>query len=317
MRFAIVTRDELWESGGLREERLSYGEAIARDGAIAATDALDSELLRAVDGAISLTRPFATLRATLTPLRRGEGLRIVVSARRAGDSIITEAVVVVSAMELSVVTSPGHLEADLEWIRSIAAERPALSIDDHRNLPIVWRHGSGAVLLHEAAGHPAEHRKERVEWPGWLTVTDEPPFDTDDTGRPARAVDLLGGGEPSAKRRASFRDVPLTRLSNVVVRQSGAPFDLPSHRIDVLLVGGGAYDPLTDAVTIRVVASDLIEGERSQRLAPFTITESRPSIARAVRGAGGEPQRYPGVICSTEGQEIAVGSHAPLLLTRF
>ena len=42
--------------------------------------------------------------------------------------------------------------------------------------------------------------------------------------------------------------------------------------------------------------------------------ESRANIARAFIGASGEPLRYPGVICSREGQELVVGSSAPLLL---
>jgi hypothetical protein len=42
---------------------------------------------------------------------------------------------------------------------------------------------------------------------------------------------------------------------------------------------------------------------------------SRQAIARALIGAEGHPQRYPGVICSREGQELFVASHAPVLLT--
>ena len=85
----------------------------------------------------------------------------------------------------------------------------------------------------------------------------------------------------------------------------------------MLLVEGGRYDPLTDDVTLFIPAADLVEGSRRRRLAPFVIHEPRHAIPPALIGADGAAVRYPGVICSTVGQEIAVGSHAPTLLTLF
>ncbi|MDQ3281754.1 MAG: hypothetical protein M3Q69_10105, partial [Acidobacteriota bacterium] len=158
---------------------------------------------------------------------------------------------------------------------------------------LLWRNGSGAVLLHEAVGHPAEHAQPPIELPQWLEVEN-----------------------PLTMRRASHRDVPLLRMNNLIARQRNAPFDLPKERIEVLLVDGGFYDPLTETVTIRIAAADLVEGDRVQRIAPFTIRDTRANIIQSLTGASGEPLRYPGVICSREGQELVVGSHAPLLLTR-
>src|SRR5205823_13125544 len=65
---------------------------------------------------------------------------------------------------------------------------------------------------------------------------------------------------------------------------------------DVHLVAGGGYDPLTDVVTLHVAVPR------------FTIRATRAAIARALRGAAGAPLRYPGVICSREGQELFVRS---------
>jgi hypothetical protein len=95
-------------------------------------------------------------------------------------------------------------------------------------------------------------------------------------------------------------------MLHLVARQNGAPFALPDERIDVHLVAGGAYDPLTDIVTINVAASSA---------GAFTIKRTRTEIAASLAGATGEPIRYPGVICSREGQELFVASHAPVMIT--
>lgn len=172
--------------------------------------------------------------------------------------------------------------------------------------PLVWRHGSAAVLLHEAVGHAAEHNAPRIAWPEWLTVHDEPSFALDDDGNEARIADLMRE-PPSCMRRESFRDVPLRRMTNVVARQHGAPFELPRGFVEIHLVAGGSYDPLTDMVTIDVAVSSA---------GAFTWRRRRAEIAESIVGATGEPLSYPGVICSREGQELAVGSFAPVMITR-
>ena len=83
--------------------------------------------------------------------------------------------------------------------------------------------------------------------------------------------------------------------------------------IEILLVAGGEYEPLTETVTLRICAANY-EG---RRLPPFDIRESREAVARAIVAAEGEPVRYPGVVCSREGQELVVGSFAPVMLTVF
>lgn len=312
--FAFVARDELWTLGvasRVRERRLTHGQATLAGPEIVADDAADESLLAICD------REMEAALATLPhPRHAAVAARVVVTARRAAGNLAVEATIALTAGWLSLVTTPDAVAEDCARLLEISAVPPEIEVD-YRGLPLLWQNGSASVLLHEAAGHPAEHRRPAIAWPDWLSVCDEPRFDVDDTGRRVTVVDLLQAGQPSAMRRASFRDIPLPRLSNVVARQREAPYQVPERRIEVLLVSGGRYDPLTDDVTLFISASDLVDSGVSQRLHPFVMRESRESVSRAIRGAHGDPIRYPGVICSSEGQEIVVGSCAPRLITVF
>ena len=278
-RFAIATREELWSRGVLVESRLSHGEAVMRDGTIDARDARDDELVAACD-------------ARLESLRGAPDVRLVVSARR------VEGMVLVSAT-------------------SIVKDEPFIVHRSSFIAPsILWLHGTASVLLHEAAGHAAEHGAAPVAWPAWLRVTDEPDFALDDVGEPTGVADLLRE-PPRAYRRESFRDVPLRRMSKVVVRAENAPFAVPARRVEVTKVEGGHYEPLTDVVSLFVTGATLVDGDARSPLAPFVLSESRERIARALAGASGEPEQWRDVVCSREGQEVVVGSFAPLVLTTF
>lgn len=306
---SMVAREEVWALGELREERIAHGRAEHRDDIIIAADDADDDLLAIAEGLMRRARRVAAADAATA--------RIVVSARRPGGGpVMTEAAIVFSLAGRAVVSTPDDAAADLALLMRLGPADDARTAD-YRGLPLVWRNGSGAVLMHEAAGHPAEHGREPVPWPSWLSVCDEPLDAVDDLGRPTRRADLLRGERPSSARTASFADVPLARMSRVVVRQENAPFAVPARRIDVHLVGAGGYDPLSDSVQLLVSGADLVDGGSVRALAPFVIEESRSSIAFALRGASGEAVRYPGVICSSEGQELVVGSYAPLLLTEF
>ena len=292
--FAIVTRDELWslDRRAVVESRLIHGTAVVRDGAIDARDDCD-EQLRAVCEAEA-----DRVRAALQALEEGR-VRFVVSARSDEPVLATLSITV---LDLSIVTTLEHLESDYEMLVEMASVRPETSMG-YRGVPVVWRNGSGAVLLHEGAGHPAEHAHAALVWPSWLTVRD-------------REFDLLSGRPPRALRRQSFSDVPLQRMMEVAVGGS-TNAELPHKRIDILLVAGGRYEPLTEEVSLSVAAADFVDGNRSARLRPFVIGESRRGVAKAIRGAAGPVRRYPGVICTREGQELFVESHAPDLITEF
>ena len=277
-RFAIAAREELWSAGRLLESRLLHGEAIDHGHRIDATDSADELLLALCNRQLDELRSAA---AALT-------LPVRLVSRAATDE--TTAAIVVTRNGISVVTTPEHLHDDLALIPS----RAGTAVADWRELPLVWRHGSAAVLLHEAVGHAAEHDAPPVAWPAWLSVD-----------------------VPLAMRRESFRDVPLRRMTTLVAGQSGAPFALPPAYIEVVLVAGGSYEPLDDTVSLAIVAASLVDGGTTEPLAPFAIHATRAEIARAVNGATGVPLRYPGVVCSSEGQELIVGSYAPLMVTVF
>jgi hypothetical protein len=273
--------------GQLAERRLSCGAAVDDDGRIVATQTVDEELIGLCDGEIEQLRDNLDANARV---------RLVARARRVRGVVMTDKTMTITIGGVSIVG------------RDAGVLRRALAMPkttDRTDLPIVWRDGSAAVLLHEAVGHAAEHEAAFVKWPAWLRVNDVPDFALDDVGNEARGADLRSE-PPRCMRRESFRDVPLRRMTNVVVRQARAPFALPKEHIDVHLVAGGAYDPLTDVVTIHVTASSA---------GAFTYRRTRAEVAKSLVGAKGAPLDYPGVICSREGQELAVGSAAPLIVT--
>jgi hypothetical protein len=295
----MVRRDELWVRGALDESRYSQGQAAERGMEIVASDTIDDRGLR--------DRLLQDCDAEMDRLRRAvktlqdARVRGVVTAATSG----LESTVTITIEGVSVVSSPDDAAADHDALKGLL--RPPAIPPPARPLPVVWRNGSAAVLLHEAIGHAAEHAHAPLQWPRWLRAHD--------ITRDGRSADLIAGQAPIAFRRESFRDVPLRRMTNLVLEQVRAPFDLPARRIEVYLVSGGRYEPLTETISIDVEIADLVSGRKVQHVQPFTIRASRSAIAYALIGASGDPIRYPGVICSREGQELFVGSHAPVMVT--
>jgi len=269
--FAIASRDELWIRGALSESRLMHGQARQLGQTIEASDARDEGLV------VACNRAIEDARATISALDDAR-VRVVARATRENDVESVETTITISIGGVSVVTTPADAIADHQLLRSLS--KPPMPL---RSLPIVWQNGSAAVLLHEAIGHAREHDAAPVPWPAWL------------------AVDA-----PLITRRETFRDVPLPRMKHLIATQTGAPFVLPDGRIEVQLIAGGSYDPITDMVIINVAVSTA---------GAFTIRRTRAQIAASLAGAAGDPIRYPGVICSREGQELYVASHAPVMIT--
>lgn len=247
-----------------------HGVATQTGDAIEASDTRDEQLVCACESAIDQARSAV---ASFGAAR----VRVVVRATRENDVESVETTMTITIDRVSVVTTPSNALADYELLhRARNGSTPLRGA-------IVWLNGSAAVLLHEAFGHASEHDVEPVAWPQWLSID-----------------------APLVSRRETFRDVPLMRMTYLAARQNSAPFDIPNDRVDVQLIAGGAYDPITDIVTIDVAVSSA---------GPFTIRRSRKEIAASLTGASGEPIRYPGVICSREGQELYVASHAPVMIT--
>jgi hypothetical protein len=223
---------------------------------------------------------------------------------------------------VSIVSTPRSLRADISRLAAILASRPTrhARVD---GLPLVWSGGSAALLLHEALGHPSERGASSVRWPKWLEVSDSPGLEgighlaADDFGRPVSHRDLTRGERPSALRRWSFRDTPIVRMSNLRVAGTGPPMPLPSPRVEIHLVEHGFWDPLAEEVTIRVSLAEIVDDEDRALLPRFTLRATRSELAARIEGWFGPETRYPGVICSDEGQALPVGSSAVGLVSRF
>jgi hypothetical protein len=296
--FAMVRRDELWVGGAVHESRLNQGQATARGREILGRNVIDdaalyASLREACDAEMECMRPAIAA-------MRDARVRAVVTATTED----FESTAAITIDGVSVVTTTNRAIDDYQALKGFL--RPPTANPPARPLPIVWRNGSAAVLLHEAIGHAAEHGHAPLHWPRWLRARDET--------RDGTTADLLSGEMPRASRRESFRDVPMRRMTNLVVEQKRAPFEMPAERLEVHLVAGGAYEPLTEMVTINVCIADLVRGDRAQRITPFAIRAPRLAISRALIGATGDSIRYPGVICSREAQELFVASHAPVIL---
>jgi hypothetical protein len=316
--FSIVTRDEAWVIDGSRvrvlQRRRSHGTCELDGDILRASDALPSDaLLEACDAA------FERDAERLAGWSRGvEGLsvRIGVSIRRIDAAQRAETIIECALAGLSLITTPDAAEGDIAFLaHSSTLSRsgaPELS------LPLFWTRGSSAVLLHEAVGHASELGVETLEWPAWLQVTDAPAFDVDDRGVATAPANLLHGDAPRSWRRESFRDVPLERMSRVTVSQKAAPIVEPGERIEILLVAGGSFDPLTGLVSVQVTLARHRHADGAVTwLQPFVLQRSRREIAASLRGAAGEPVRYPGVMCSREGHDVYVESFGCDLLTVF
>lgn len=309
MTFAIATCEELWsiDHNELLQRRVIHGFLEEHGDEIDADDRADEELIARAEAQLDAAR------SAIETLERG-GARLVASSRSTS-AVVDECRIVVTIGGVSIVTSPRDVAADAEALRILAAIPAEARLEHYRRIPILWKRGSASVLLHEAAGHAAEHGHAQLQWPDWLVVHDVPES-VDDTGARPNVADLLRE-PPRAMRRESFTHPALPRMSDVIVQHHSDDFELPAKRIEVRLLGGGLYEPLTETVTLAVAVADLVDGDRVQRLEPFAIEEKRQAIARSLRSARGLTERYPGVICSFEGQELFVGSSAPEVLTVF
>lgn len=293
------------------ERRQAHGSAEFAGARLEAIDSVDEELVPAAERLALSAR--AALLENMTGLTSA---RFVVSVRRAGHSRRDEVLFELTRGGHSLVTTPAHLSVDALLLRELPTE-------DLEGVPhalphaFVWRNGSAAVLLHEAIGHAAECGAPAIKWPEWLRVRDVPPFPIDDCGDATAQADLTMGEPPQTMRRETFRDAPLPRMSGVRVECEAAQFTAAEQRVEVHLVGGGTYDSVRDEIALRISAASIVEGPRRRPLRPFVFTAQRAEVVQAMRGAMGFPVRYPGVICSREGQDVYVESAAPDVLTVF
>jgi hypothetical protein len=331
--FAAAIRDEMWHVGSaprLIESRAEAGFAATRasDGMfeLDATDdfaGLDAPANVADSLRDRAAAALSRARGVIEARRERDAVaRLVARSRwiRSGERIVEDELVIATlslpygAEEAAIAAPPADIARHWKWLLGAVAEDPRQTCAWER-VALVWKNGTGAVLLHEAAGHAAERHAALVEWPAWLRALDGSAGGFDDCGLAIATRDLFRES-PSALRRATFRDVPTLRMSELVVSAEDAPWVETDESIEILLVDHGTFDPLADRVALRVVIADLVRGERRERIEPFTYRASRAAVAASLAGARGEAVAFPGVICSDEGQRLPVASKAPDLLTR-
>ena len=308
----IATWDEVWIDGRRVASRLSHGQAVEDALGLVATDTRDDQLVAAAERELSRLRDAMPRDARVRLVARAgtDGISGTMTIGRGGVSIVTTAEHAATDDRLLIACSGGRsfgravggvngesstsllmtsndvipLKEAGQLVQRASGFAPERSRPGRLGMterPILWKNGSAAILLHEAFGHPAEHAQASIEWPAWLTI---------DLGL--------------RSRRATFRDVPLLRMTHVAVSHDDAPFDVPDDVIEVELVAGGAYDPLTETVTLQIAVPR------------FELRATRRQVAQSLAGAYGDPIRYPGVVCSREGQELVVPSFAPVMITR-
>lgn len=257
------------------------------------------------------------------PLQQRADVRIFRKARSVesehGANLDAHTTITIVTGVAAIVARPESVASDLEVLRVATQARSTDQKIDVREYPLVWRRGSGAVLLHEAIGHPAERSTPPIEWPAWLDVVDDPLADGlgtmsfDDTGRTTRSA-RLKSESPDAFRRESFRDIPRRRMTNLIVTAS-ASAPLPDPRVEIFLIDEGGYDPLTEIASLSVAAATFVDGNQTRALPKFRLQIDRTTLASRLLGSVGPTTSYPGVICFDEGQRVPVGSNAPDLVT--
>src|SRR5512146_3189540 len=136
--FAVATRDELWMRGKCVGRIRGHGIARQRGKRIEATDARDDALMRICGEDMA---PLREIARTMTDA----GVRAIATARRIGDVIVRERTLTFSIRHVSIVTSPDVAARDAAFLRELVASEARMT---YRKLPIVWRNGSAAVLLH-------------------------------------------------------------------------------------------------------------------------------------------------------------------------
>lgn len=345
--FAHVTEDELWLVG-TRTERLrrsfDQGWAVARDFkgtlAIQGSDTFRAGPLGTWDESAQQLREALVRSAALDPLpilrtistfsaddhrvRFIKSGRYVSSAERGHFS--TSFTITISRRDpvtgesISMITTPETLSPDCIQMASLLQPLPPGQAP--HDIPILWRGGSASILFHELIGHRSQAGQPALEWPAWLTVSDQPFAEgvgrmiVDDTGASPRAALLTRGQELQCRRRQTFRDMPLLRMTNLICETAGLPLRVPGQRIEVWLLEHGSYDSHSDRISLHISLADHVDGSTRRRLTPFRIECRAEQVLTALVGGRGPLTRYPGVVCGDEGQRIPVGSWSMELLTR-
>lgn len=218
--------------------------------------------------------------------------------------------------------------------------------------PLVIGPGWGGVWLHEAVGHAAEadsgmqpEVRAEMRLPTFFQIDDDPviphgrgSYAVDDEGTPASLTPLVRDGRlvgtltdrffararnlPATGngRRASYRTLPLPRMSNLVVYgDSARTTDLLLDAEDGIFIASfreGCLHRVDGRVRLVTDESYRIrKGRREEALQDTTIDLPPAELARCIRAIGGDSALERGRgICVKAGQALPVGITAPSVL---
>lgn len=344
--FAHVTEDELWLAGTRTEllrKGVDQGWALARDfkgtlsiqgsdtfpsGPFGTWEESSQQLRDALVRSAALDA-MPILRTISTVSHEDQHVRIIKSGRYVSSPVrghfSTSITITIARRDpltgesISITTTPETLSPDCIQLISLMKPLPAGPVPDQ--VPILWRGGSASVLFHELIGHRSQSELPALKWPPWLTVSDQPFAEglgrmiVDDTGVSPRAAMLTKGQPLQCRRRQTFRDMPLVRMTNLICETAGLPLRVPDQRMEVWLVEHGSYDSDSDRVSLNISVADHVDGSTRRRLPPFRIDAGAEQIAAVLVGGRGPLTRYPGIVCGDEGQRVPVGSWSMELLT--
>lgn len=224
-------------------------------------------------------------------------------------------------------------------------------------LPVIFTSGTAGVLMHELVGHllegdvlgnggsPLEEAEEPIVGPPTLSVIDDPTrfdlpgaFTSDDEGVAAEPIPLLSGGvvcgalcdrftasqlgrAPGRGRRAAWNQVPVPRMSNVVVPPGRTnPQSLENDMKNGLIVtrlSGASVDPLSGQVILRVDQGwEVRHGRRRRALAPFDLGGNVLGVLRSIEPDLGDDPTPDWRLgwCLKAGLPLPTGSEAPTIL---
>jgi predicted Zn-dependent protease len=226
-------------------------------------------------------------------------------------------------------------------------------------LPVIFTSGTAGVLMHELVGHllegdvlcnggsPLENAEEPIVGPPTLSVIDDPTrfdlpgaFTSDDEGVAAEPIPLLSGGvvcgalcdgftasqlgrAPGRGRRAAWNQVPVPRMSNLVVPPGRTnPQSLENDIKNGLIVtrlSGASVDPLSGQVILRVGQGwEVRHGRRRRALAPFDLGGNVLGVLRSIEPDLGDDPTPDWRLgwCLKAGLPLPTGSEAPTMLVR-
>lgn len=240
------------------------------------------------------------------------------------------------------------LRAADKAVRLLDAELPPAG-----EMPVIMDNKLTGVFMHEALGHSVEADHvlygesilkgklgEEIAYEG-LIVADDPTIEFshgyyryDDEGMESKRTEIIKDGvlvsylhtretagrleamPTSNARAASYSEVPLVRMSNIVIEEGDWNFndmreDIP-FGIYAKGMRGGQVDTVRGEFQFSAEEAFLIEkGALSKRLKNVSLSDRTLDVLKNIDAVGNDKKRGSIGFCSKDGQEVPVSEYAP------